>query len=130
MRKGFTLLEIVIAITLLSVISAIILPNFINSTDKARLKSDIHSAQIIQSAIDLYNIENNVSITSGSTSDVIQKLYDANYLKQPEYTPQTEGAEFVTDFNKNITKVNITNSSNAQEVYEELSEQEKFYVIK
>lgn len=130
MKKGFTLLEIVIAITLIGIISAIVLPNFTNTSDKARLKSDIQSAQIIQSALDLYNVEENDALSSGDFDTIVSELCDKNYLKQSEYEPQTNGAKFIIDFDKDIIKLDISSTPNCEELFEELSEQEKLYVTK
>ncbi len=128
MKKGFTLLEIVIAVTLLGIISAVIIPNFTNSTDKARLKSDIQSAQVVQSAIDLYNIEQNDYINESNFDEVVLKLYDNKYLKHNKYSPQTKDSSFkILD---SIIKVDISNTSNKDELYNELSEQEQYYIIK
>ncbi len=128
MRKGFTLLEIIIAITLLGIISAVIIPNFTNASDKARLKSDIQSAQIVQSSIDLYNIEESGTITSTNFDDIVTELHNKKYLKQNTYNPQTKDAKFT--ISSNIIKVDITSNTNKEELYNELSEQEQYYIIK
>ncbi len=130
MKKGFTLLEIVIAVTLLSIISAVILPNFTNSTDRARLKSDIQSAQVVQSALDLYNIEQNDYINSGDFNSIVTKLSSSGYLKNSTYVPQTKNAQFKMDFTQKIIKVDISSTTNKEEVYNQLTEQEKYYVTK
>ncbi len=130
MKKGFTLLEIVIAITLLSIITAIVLPSFTNSTDKARLKSDIQSAQIVQSALDLYNIEMSDYISSGTFDSVVTKLNTEGYLKNSTYSPQSKDAVFEINFTQKIIKVNISSTPNNEELYNGLTEQEKYYVTK
>ncbi len=130
MKKGFTLLEIVIAVTLLSVISAVILPNFTNSTDKARLKSDIQSAQIVQSALDLYNIEQSDYINTDDFDSVVTKLSNSGYLKNSTYVTQTKDAKFEMDLAQRIIKINISSTPNNETIYNELTEQEKYYVTK
>ncbi len=126
-RNGLSLLEIVIVITLMGILTALIVPNFINSSEKAKLKADITSAQTIQSVIDLYNTEQGVTI-SGTVDEIITELNAKKYLKQNVYKPQTNGGVF--EISGDMIKINISGNANKEEMYNEIEEQLQQYIIK
>lgn len=126
-RIGLSLLEVVIVITLMGILSAIIVPNFINTSEKSKLKADISSAIIIQNAKDLYEIENG-DIGKTVVNNIIEELYQKKYLKQGTYTSQSQNSFFVIE--DEIIKINITNNSKKDELYNEIEEQLQGYVVK
>ena len=58
-QKGFTLIELIVIISILAVIAAIAVPNILNSTDRARVTTDIANARTIVSAVNMSRAENN-----------------------------------------------------------------------
>lgn len=57
-QRGFTLIEIMVVVIIIGVLTALIAPNIIGQTDKARntaAKADIHS---ISSALQMYKLDN------------------------------------------------------------------------
>lgn len=84
--KGFTLLELCIAVAVLSILAAIAVPNYIGWLPKRHLRS---SAIDVQSAIQLAKItairENtNVSLKFNTGSDNYQAFIDANADGNPD----------------------------------------------
>jgi len=57
-KKGFTLLEIMLVVVILSVLAAIAVPRLTASSESAREKADITTGSEIKSALDRYQIEN------------------------------------------------------------------------
>lgn len=102
-ENGFTLIELIIVVTILGIISAIFLPNFFDTSDKVRLKSDIVSAHSVQSALDLYTIENSENSFSEGIETVITTLVDERYLNDTEL--QTSKAKFAFSNDKIVIDV-------------------------
>lgn len=124
MKNGFTLIELVIVLAIMAILGAIAVPNFTNTSFKARLKADIQSARVIDNAKDLYENETGNTLT-GNTDEVINTLVKKKYLKR-EYNPQTSAAVWELD---GVIKVNITNcDEKVKNLYDSLSAEEKLYV--
>ena len=126
-RKGFTLLELLIALAILAIIAAILIPNFFATTDRARLRSDIQSARVIQNAIELYNAERRTAL-DGSMTEILTNLTTAGFLRARYTFPQTEGATWEIDDDIGVV-VNIhTSPQNVHNIYASLPESERNFV--
>ena len=81
-KNGFTLIELIIVIAIMAILGAIAIPNFLNTSNKARLKADIQSAIVIDNAKNMYETETGVSFESTKTAvEIIQELANNSYLK-------------------------------------------------
>ncbi|MCL2421956.1 MAG: prepilin-type N-terminal cleavage/methylation domain-containing protein [Defluviitaleaceae bacterium] len=128
---GFTLIELIIVLAIVAIIGAILIPNFLNTTDRARLRSDIQSVRILQNALELHNIEQPVPITSGAMDAVIATLDERGYVDTRRVVVQTQGAAFILESGGNV-RLNIAGaySSNVRTtLYRQLSDQERHYVV-
>jgi general secretion pathway protein G len=56
-RKGFTLIEILIVVIILGILAAIVIPQFASTADSARLSNVQSTIQSTQSQIELYNLQ-------------------------------------------------------------------------
>ena len=134
---GFTLLELLIALAIIAIIAAILIPNFFATTDRARLRSDIQSARVIQSAIELYRAERNAEpagiVPAGggapNAQAIVDHLYNADFLNSNS-APQTEGAVWAWDTTRRAVVVNIAGSTSdgVHDAFRRLSETEQRYV--
>jgi len=97
-RKGFTLVEILIVVVILGILAAIVVPQFTNATQDAQagnLKAQLKS---LQNQIELFNARNNGSYPDfatdgwGSTT-VATSLIGGNYIKTAPQTPAFPGAD-------------------------------------
>ena len=127
-NKGFTLLELLIALAILAIIAAILIPNFFVTTDRARLRSDIQSARVIQNAIDLYNAERTPNITGNINDAILVRLYDAGFLRERTPSPQTYLAEWATRDNLVVVDINLS-LDNVHRIYAGLPAHEQAFVI-
>ena len=58
-RGGFTLVEIMIVVAIIALLAAIAVPNFLRSRKRSQATQVLQDLRVIDSAIDLYSIENN-----------------------------------------------------------------------
>lgn len=124
-NKGITLIEIVIVLSIITIISAIIAPNFLNTTDRARIRSDIQSALVIQNTIDLYKIETGKTLHSTDIKEVLTTLVREGYLSEQngEIKPQTAGANWVIQNRK--VMIDLSGTTIEPGVIDSLSDDEK-----
>jgi prepilin-type N-terminal cleavage/methylation domain-containing protein len=129
LNTGLTLIELIIVLAVIAIIGAILIPNFLTQTDKARLKSDIHSARVIQNALELYNAEQSRPLAAGDMEAILKELGEKGYINNVQAAIQTEGAKWELDQERGVI-VNITGSGDniRGRAYQQLSEQEQPYV--
>jgi len=129
-KKGFTLMELTIVLALLAIIAAILIPMFLNTTDRARLRSDIQSARVIQNATELYRVETGRTVAGGTDIALImQNLETAGYLNLRNANIQTEGAVWVPHAVYGV-RVDISRSPDSvHRAYANLPTSERLMVI-
>ena len=70
-RAGFTLVEIMIVVAIIALLAAIAVPNFLRSRKRSQATQVLEDLRIVDSAVDLYAIENYKNSTTTPTwSDV------------------------------------------------------------
>jgi general secretion pathway protein G len=57
--NGFTLVEILIVVVILGILAAIVIPQFSNASEEAKLSSLVSDLQTIRSQVQLYKIQHN-----------------------------------------------------------------------
>jgi prepilin-type N-terminal cleavage/methylation domain-containing protein len=130
-NDGFTLIELIIVLAIITILGSIALPNFLNTSTKARLKADIQSTRTIENAKQLYETETGDSISSSEANQIIKILRDSNYIKK-EYSPQTDKAAWIIDkkSDENNIKLDISSCANSvKKNYDNLNREEKEYII-
>ena len=55
--KGFTLVEILIVVIILGILAAVVIPQFTNASEDARLSSTTSQLQTLRSAVELYKLQ-------------------------------------------------------------------------
>ncbi|MCL2664579.1 MAG: type II secretion system GspH family protein [Defluviitaleaceae bacterium] len=132
---GLTLVELIIVLAVIAVIGAILIPNFINVTDKARLKSDTQSARVLQNAIDLYNAEQTAKLnTASGMASVISELDRLGYISEKNAVLQTDGAVWAYSAARGHVVVDISGCTGDNEhirskVFSQLNDAERAFVI-
>lgn len=130
-RKGFTLMELTIVLAILAIIAGILVPLFLRTTDRARLRSDIQSATVIQNAMDLYRLERNQTVAGNTVAEQLTNLVDADYINPRTTNPQTSEVIWRICSADNIVKVDIgsVTDNNVHAVAHNLPEPERSMVL-
>jgi len=66
-RKGFTLVEILIVVIILGILAAIVIPQFTNASSDARQSSMTSQLQTLRSSIELYKLQHGDLYPTGAT---------------------------------------------------------------
>jgi len=102
---GFTLVELMIVMTIIGILSAIAIPSFIRSVQKAKeavLKEDLHT---MRNAIDSYTVDKEKAPQS------LDDLVQAGYLKTMPVDPMTSRNDtWMTAQSDNLGDINETQS--------------------
>ncbi|MCL2498775.1 MAG: prepilin-type N-terminal cleavage/methylation domain-containing protein [Defluviitaleaceae bacterium] len=128
-KNGFTLMELTIVLAILAIIAAILIPIFLNTTDRARLRSDIQSAHVIHNAMELYRAERGRAVQGANMNAILGNLRTAGFLNAQSANIQTAEATWETNTQHGVV-VNITDSPDGvHRAYNALSEEERKYVV-
>lgn len=83
-KKGFTLIELIIVIAIISILSAIIFPQFSPYIEKARITADQTTVRTLNTITSMYRIENTSSDPfldgTKNSSELIEVLSNEGYL--------------------------------------------------
>lgn len=78
-QKGFTLIELMVVIVILGILSGVIVPRIMDNPDKARIAKARHDIAALESALDIYRLDNYVYPTTDQGLEAL--------VKQPEGEP-------------------------------------------
>lgn len=114
----------------MGIIGALVIPSFLNSSNKAKLTSDIESARILQNSIDLYVLQEGDFEDTADFVSVIKALYDNGYIKQNSYSAQTKGINYT--FEPTTNSIYLDESSKIDEktqaLIKNLNDNEKIFI--
>ena len=65
-RKGFTLVEILIVVIILGILAAIVIPQFTQASDDAKMSALQSDLQTVRSQLELYRVQNGVYPTAAA----------------------------------------------------------------
>jgi general secretion pathway protein G len=63
-RSGFTLVEILIVVVILGILAAIVIPQFSDASEQAKMSSMVSNLQTIRSQLQLYKIQHSGAYTA------------------------------------------------------------------
>ena len=79
-QSGFTLIEIMVVVVILGILAGIVVPRIMDRPDSARVSAAQHDIRAIESALNLYRLDNN---HYPSTDQGLQAL-----VERPRGTPE------------------------------------------
>lgn len=86
MKAGFTLIEILVVLVILSILAALIVPNVMSRPDDARVTAAKADIRAISSALELYKFDNyRYPATEEGLQALVEKPADAPNWKQGGY---------------------------------------------
>lgn len=78
-KQGFTLLEILIVMLVISILLVIAIPNFLTARENARLRACTENMKMIETAVEQYAIH--YHLAEDISPPTLQQLYSAGYFK-------------------------------------------------
>ena len=100
-NKGFTLVELIVVITILGILSIIVIPRYLDFLDQARLKADLASIRTLNTVTPMYRLslrsEDPFINEEKSYERLIQILVNEGFLNSI-VEAQSKDAVFVWDF--------------------------------
>ena len=75
-KKGFTIVELVIVVAVVAILAAVLIPTFSSLVRKANISSDTVVAKNLNTALALYDAENDIE----DFDDVLEGIKEAGYL--------------------------------------------------
>lgn len=104
-QRGFTLVELLVVISIIAILTATMVPRLLGYSDKARISRAMADLTTMKSVVELYCVDegqgrypgiNNVAATEGTIANVLQDkgiewTGDADGIKDPWGTPYRYG---------------------------------------
>ncbi len=104
-KKGFTLLEIIVVVFILSLLAAIVAPKIIGRTDDARIADAKVQIKNLETALKLFKLDNGfypsteqglaALIEKPTTGQIPTKYRDGGYLEQKRVPPDPWGNPYI-----------------------------------
>ena len=111
-RGGFTLIELLVVVAVIGIISAIALPNLMNSLDKAKQKKTMSDARSIGVAVEAYATDTAKYPMSAGSWAALKPSIDPYFIKAP---PDADGWSNGWDAGTTATGDNYTVASNGKD---------------
>lgn len=109
-NSGFTLIEVMVVVVILGILAAVVAPKILSRPEQARIVKVKHDILAIQSALDLYKLDNGFypstdqglqALVSKPSSEPIPRNWKADgYLQQLPSDPWGQSYQFMNDNEK------------------------------
>jgi len=85
-QKGFTLIELMVVIVILGILAGVVVPRIMDNPDKARVAKAKHDITALESALDVYRLDNYAYPTTDQGLEaLVSQPSDAANWKQGGY---------------------------------------------
>ena len=81
-QTGFTLIEIMVVIVIIGILASVVVPRVMDNPDKARTTKAMHDIRALESALDIYRLDN---FTYPTTDQGLEAL-----VTQPSGSPEAK----------------------------------------
>jgi general secretion pathway protein G len=84
--RGFTLIEVMVVVVILSILAAVVVPRIMDNPDKARVVKAKQDIRVIKNQLDLYRLHNfRYPTTEQGLEGLVQKPTDASHWQEGGY---------------------------------------------
>ncbi len=84
--RGFTLIEVMVVVVILSILAAVVVPRIMDNPDKARVVKAKQDIRVIKNQLDLYRLHNyRYPTTEQGLESLVRKPADAAHWKAGGY---------------------------------------------
>ena len=128
-QSGLTLMELTVVLAIVAIIAAILIPTFLNVTDRARLRSDIASARVIQNAMALYQAERGQAVAGANMREMMTRLANAYFLDASYDDIQTSGAHWVLREGRVMVDISQITGTRVENIASNLPEDEQRFIF-
>ncbi|MGB2681506.1 MAG: type II secretion system major pseudopilin GspG [Candidatus Competibacter sp.] len=85
-QRGFTLIEVMVVVVILSILAAVVVPRIMDNPDKARVVKAKQDIRVIKNQLDLYRLHNfRYPTTEQGLEALVQKPADAQRWQEGGY---------------------------------------------
>ena len=108
--RGFTLIEVMVVVVILGILASLIIPKIMSRPEQARLIKAKQDIQAIQSALDLYQLDNatypttqqglNALVEKPSLAPIPEGWKEGGYLRKMPIDPWGEPYQYINDNDK------------------------------
>ena len=93
-QDGFTLIEIMVVLIIIAIMASFVVPSVINRPDQARFTKVKNDILTIESALDLYKLDNGTYPSNDKGLEVLIEDADNLYLKRLPLDPWNEPYQY------------------------------------
>ena len=93
-QDGFTLIEIMVVLIIIAIMASFVVPSVINRPDQARLTKVKNDILTIESALDLYKLDNGIYPSNDEGLEALIEDEDNLYLKRLPLDPWSEPYQY------------------------------------
>ena len=93
-QDGFTLIEIMVVLIIIAIMASFVVPSVINRPDQARFTKVKNDILTIESALDLYKLDNGTYPSNDKGLEALIKDEDNLYLKRLPLDPWNEPYQY------------------------------------
>lgn len=93
-QDGFTLIEIMVVLIIIAIMASFVVPSVINRPDQARLTKVKNDILTIESALDLYKLDNGTYPSNDKGLEALIEDEDNLYLKRLPLDPWNEPYQY------------------------------------
>lgn len=108
-EKGFTLVELIIVMSLLLILSAVAISRFSSLAKDARLNTDFHNAGTISAATQAYIADKDGVVTDMPS---VEELKGEYLIEDIEVKSQTDGGGFEIEYNSSEKSIIVKTKTN------------------